>query len=303
MKQTIAVVVSAYNEEKTIVRCLASVSFADEIVVVDNASQDKTVEVAKKFTKKIFERPNQLMLNTNKNFGFEKATADWILNLDADEEISPALAKEIIACINSNPTENGFWIQRKNFSFGKWIQHGLWWPDKQMRLFRRRKGQFPCVHIHEYIKVDGLVGDLKEPYLHYNYESIHQYLIKIDRASTSEALSLEEMHHQLVWYDAVRFPFSDFLKIFFAQRGYKDGLHGLVLALFQAFYSFCVFAKAWEMQHFPERDISPVAITKELHGRGKEAKYWMTTMMIGESKDPITTVKRKIERKVTQYLP
>ena len=303
MKQSLTVVVSAYNEEKTIARCLASVSFADEIVVVDNASQDKTGEVAKKFTKKIFVRPNQLMLNANKNFGFEKVTKDWILNLDADEEIPSPLVKEILTCIHSNPIENGFWIQRKNFSFGKWIQHGLWWPDKQIRLFRRDKGKFPCVHIHEYIRVEGSVGDLAEPYLHYNYESIRQYLMKIDRASTSEALSLQEMRYQLTWHDAIRFPFSDFLKIYFAQRGYKDGLHGLVLALFQAFYSFCVFAKAWEMQGFTERDVAPEAIAKELQGRGREAQYWILSMMIGESKNYFSKIKRKIERKLTQYLP
>jgi glycosyltransferase involved in cell wall biosynthesis len=303
MKQTIAVVISAYNEEKTIGRCLASVPFADEIIVVDNASTDKTRDIAKKFTKNIFDKPNQLMLNANKNFGFEKAKSDWILNLDADEEIPPVLAREIQSIIQSNPSENGFWIKRKNYSFGKWIQHGLWWPDKQIRLFRRTKGAFPCVHIHEYIKVEGIVAELTEPYLHYNYESVHQYLTKIDRASTSEAISLQEAKYQLAWYDAIRFPLSDFLKIYFAQAGFKDGLHGLVLSLFQAFYSFSVFAKVWEMQKFPERDISAKAIREELHSRAKEAHYWTTTMMINESKNALGKIKGKIQRKFVQYYP
>src|SRR3989339_628559 len=209
MKPTLSIVVSAYNEEKSIGRCLASVKeLADEIIVVDNESQDKTVAIAKKFTKKIFSATNQLMLNANKNKGFEKATGDWILNLDADEEVTLDLVKEIVSLIRSNPTSNGFWIKRKNYSFGKWIQHGLWWPDKQIRLFRRGRGQFPCVHIHEYIKVDGSVGELVEPYIHYNYETVHQYLTKIDRASTSEALKLQETQYQMMWYDTIRFPVS-----------------------------------------------------------------------------------------------
>ena len=297
MKPTITVVVSAYNEESSLSRCLSSVSFADEIIIVDNSSLDKTGTVARKFTKHVFRQPNILMLNTNKNYGFGKATSDWILNLDADEEIPPDLAKEIQAVIAANPTENGFWIKRKNIIFGKWMTHGLWWPDKQIRLFRRGKAKFPCVHIHEYIRVEGQVGELNEPYLHYNYESVHQYLTKIDRASTSEAISLSEMKYQLAWYDAVRFPLSDFLKIYFAQHAYKDGLHGLVLSLFQAFYSFSVFAKFWEMEKFSQRDLSPGAVTHELDRSGKEATYWMRTTRIAETPGIFGKILWKIKRK------
>src|SRR3990172_4504796 len=160
MKQTLSVVVSAYNEEKSLGRCLASVGFADEIIVVDNQSQDKTVEVAKKFTKKIYSQKNILMLNTNKNYGFGKATGDWILNLDADEEIPKDLAQEIKTIIQTKPKYAGYWIRRKNIIFGKWVTHGLWWPDKQIRLFRRGKGKFACVHIHEYVSIEGQVGEL-----------------------------------------------------------------------------------------------------------------------------------------------
>lgn len=298
MKQAISVVVSAYNEEKALGRCLASVrQLADEIIVVDNESHDKTIEVAKKFTKYIYSHKNILMLNTNKNYGFEKATSDWILNLDADEEIPKELAREIQTVIRSNPKENGFWISRKNIIFGKWITHGLWWPDKQIRLFRKDKGKFPCVHIHEYIAVDGQVGELAEPYTHYNYDSVHQYLSTIDRASTSEALSLRDMNHQFVWYDAIRFPLSDFLKIYFAQDGYKDGLHGLVLALFQAFYSFTVFAKYWEMEKFSQRDLSPDAVIRELKRGGKDMKYWIFTTRMVETKDIFGKMLWKVKRK------
>ncbi|OGG35716.1 hypothetical protein A2363_02995 [Candidatus Gottesmanbacteria bacterium RIFOXYB1_FULL_47_11] len=297
MKTTLSVVVSAYNEENSLARCLSSVSFADEIIVVDNTSLDKTAQIAKKFTKNVCKKPNLLMLNINKNYGFEKATGDWILNLDADEEIPQELAKEIQTIIRSNPAENGYWIKRKNIIFGKWIMHGLWWPDKQIRLFRRMKGKFPCVHIHEYIAVEGTVGELSEPYNHYNYETVHQYLTKIDRASTSEAISLKEINHEFLWYDAVRFPLSDFLKIYFAQGGYKDGLHGLVLAMFQAFYSFTVFAKYWEMQKFIERDMTAGTVITELRRGGKEMQYWIDSTRIAEAKHTAEKILWKVKRK------
>jgi glycosyltransferase involved in cell wall biosynthesis len=299
MKQTLTVVISAYNEEKSLQRCLESVrQLADEIIVVDNESQDTTAEIAKKYTKKIFSAPNRLMLNTNKNLGFSKATGNWILNLDADEEITSALAKEITSLIRSDPSQNGFWLKRKNYSFGKWIQHGLWWPDRQIRLFRSGFGQFPCVHIHEYIKIDGTIGELIEPYIHYNYETVHQYLIKIDRASSSEALTLSELKYQLVWYDAIRFPVSDFLKIYFAQSGCKDGLHGLVLSLFQAFYSFCTFVKYWEMKKFEERDIHLTQVSSEFNDRKKEIHYWLVTSMIYDASSFLTKIWLKIQRKL-----
>ena len=298
MKYTLSVVVSAYNEEKTLGRCLESIKgFADEIIVVDNTSSDETANIAKKYTKKVFTKKNQLMLNINKNFGFSKATGDWILNLDADEVVPDALRAEIKKLLARNPEENGFWIKRKNFSFGKWIQHGLWWPDKQIRLFRRTNGKFPCIHIHEYIAIDGNVGELDEPYVHYNYESISQYVAKIDRASTSEAITLTESKYQLSWFDALRFPISDFIKIYFAEGGYKDGLHGLVLSMFQAFYSFTTFAKKWEMDRFEERDIQLSAVSDELKERGKEISYWTLTASMKDSKNIVANIIKKIKRK------
>jgi glycosyltransferase involved in cell wall biosynthesis len=296
---TISVVVSVWNEEKHLARCLSSVSWADEIVVIDNSSTDKTNKIARTFTDKVFSRPNNLMLNLNKNYGFGKATKDFILNLDGDEEIPEALRDEIRSVIKTKDCMDGYWIARKNIIFGKWIQHGIWWPDKQIRLFKRGKGRFPCVHIHEYVKIDGRVDSLIHPYIHYNYESIHQYLTKIDRASSSEALSLDEMKYQIQWYDAIRFPVSDFIKIYFAQQGFKDGLHGLVLGFLQAFYSFCTFAKVWETQKFVEKDVRLSAIGQELTKNRKEIQYWFFTSLIAETRSPIRRIIRKFQKKIS----
>lgn len=283
--ETLSVVISAWNEEGKIARCLQSVAWADEIIVVDNNSTDATSEIAKKFEAKVYHQPNSPMLNRNKNYGFSKVKSDWILSLDADEQIPPQLAKEIRNVLEGHTDIDGFWIPRQNIIFGKWIQYGLWWPDKQLRLFRRGKGQFPCQHVHEYVHVDGPKADLHEPFIHHNYESISQFIRKMDSIYTEdEVKNLLRQNYQINWYDAIRFPLSDFIKIFFAQEGYKDGLHGLVLAMLQSCYSFIVFAKLWEKRSFKQSDLTLHVLEKEFRRGGNELLYWQRTAQICESK-------------------
>lgn len=300
MKHTLTVVISAYNEAKRIGACLDAVSFADELVVIDNTSSDDTAKIAKHHGAVIYKRPNQLMLNINKNYGFDKATSQWILNLDADEEVTPELRKEIVDLLNlpDDQVRVGYWIARRNMIFGKWIQHGVWWPDKQLRLFQKNHGKFPCKHIHEYIEVDATTGDLKEPYIHHNYDTVSQYLTKLERCTTSEALALQEAAYQLTWQDAIRFPLSDFLKLYFAQQGYKDGLHGLVLALFQAFYSFTVFAKLWEMEKFLDRTMTLEAVKEELKKEKKDIAYWLTSAEITHTSGVFKKLLLKMRRRL-----
>lgn len=300
MKHTLSVVVSAYNEASKIGQCLSSVSFADECIVVDNTSLDETAKIAKKHGATVYTRPNQLMLNINKNYGFEKARSEWILNLDGDEEVTPELAKEIKTLLAKPESElkHGYWIARKNIIFGKWIQHGVWWPDRQLRLFARKYGKFPCKHIHEYISIDGPTGELKEPYIHHNYDTVSQYLTKLERCTTSEAIALKEASYQLTWQDAIRFPLSDFLKLYFAQAGYKDGLHGLVLALFQAFYSFTVFAKLWEAEKFPDKTMTLGAVKKELKKGHHDVSFWMASSEINDTSGVLPKTLLKIKRRL-----
>lgn len=300
MKHTIAVVVSAYNEASRIARCLDSVPFADERIVVDNTSQDDTAAIAKKHGARVYTRPNQLMLNINKNYGFSKVKSEWILNLDADEEVTDELAKEIKTLLSKpdDQLKRGYWIARKNMIFGKWIQHGVWWPDKQLRLFQRNHGSFPCKHIHEYVEVDGPSGDLIEPCIHHNYDTVSQYLRTLERCTTSESIALAEAQYQLTWHDAIRFPLSDFLKLYFAQEGYKDGLHGLVLAFFQAFYSFTVFAKLWEMQKFPDKTMTLGAVKEEVKKGEHDLSYWITSSEITTTSGFFNKLLLKIKRRM-----
>lgn len=284
----ISVVISAFNEEKNITECLESVKkIADEIIVVDNTSVDKTVHVAKKYGAKIYKQPNHLMLNINKNYGFSKATSEWILNLDADERLTSELIDEIknwkLEIKNSDVV--AYWISRKNIIFGKWIQSDMWWPDYVLRLFRKENGKFPTKHVHEYIQVDGQTSYLKFPLLHNSYSSISQYINKLEKIYTeNEVDNMLAKGYTVDALDAIAFPARDFIKTFLAQKGYRDGLHGLVLSMLQAFYSFIVFAKLWEKQGFV--DTTGKDFLKEFYKEDrklqKELEYWYLTQKIKE---------------------
>lgn len=299
----ISIVISAYNEEEIISKCLESVkSLADEIIFVDNTSQDSTASIARKYTDKIFKRANDpVNLNKNKNFGFSKATGDWILSLDADEIISPELALEIKEKI-AKSRANGFEIPRKNIIFNKWIKHSIWWPDYNLRLFKKGTGKFAQKHVHEKLSVEGEVDKLESPMVHYNYRTVSQFISKLNNSYTeSEAENFIKSGKKIQWYDAIRWPVGDFLKTFFAQKGYRDGIHGLVLSSFQSFYALVFFAKVWERAE-GFKDMTPdnflVETIKEFNRAAKEIKYWIYESLISEN--PAKRYYYKIRRKFTR---
>lgn len=314
MKSSLSVVFSVHNEEKTIEGALQSIKvLAGEIIVVDNESTDKTVQIAKKYTKNIYEHKNTPeTLNKPKNFGFSKAKGDWILSLDADERISPELAEEISTIVSSESLRsfhstnavsqtsvNGYWIPRKNLVFGKWLQHGIWWPDYQLRLFRRDKGKFPGIHNHEPLVVDGETKKLINPLIHYTYYSVTQYIDKFNHTYTdNEAGTFIKSGKKIVWIDAVRWPLSDFITNFFARKSYKDGLHGLVLSLLQAFYALEVFAKVWEKQGFWEYDSKDLAkdVRREFQAKSKEFSWWYAKELVPWFLKPKQIIKKIVQK-------
>lgn len=285
----ISVVISAYNEQNLIEDCLKSVAkFAGEIIFIDNTSQDSTVKIARKYTDKIFIRENDpVMLNKNKNFGFTKATGDWILSLDADERITPELAAEIKKKIK-NTRASGFEIPRKNIIFGKWIEHSIWWPDYNLRLFRKGQGKFAQKHVHEKLDVVGEIAKLDNPMLHYNYQTVSQFIRKLDKTYTeSETENFIKSGKNLNWYDAIRWPVNDFVKTFFLEQGYKDGLHGLVLSLLQSFYALIFFAKVWERKE-DFKDLTPPnflgEVLKEFAKASKDIRFWVYETLASQNK-------------------
>jgi len=309
----LSVAITTFNSQDKIEDCLKSASFADEIIVVDGDSADNTLGIVKKYTSKIFVRPNHPMLNINKNFGFSKAVGDWILCLDADERITPELAEEIKSEIQNprlpkpgtggqaKPEINGYWIPRKNIIFGKWMEHTGWYPDPQLRLFKRGKGKFPEEHVHEMVKVQGEVGQLGGHILHYNYDNISQFLNKLSTIyGTNEAEQLIKKGYIFDWRDAIRFPVKEFLSRYFAREGYKDGFHGLMLSLLMAFYHFIVFSYIWEKHKFKQINDGAMLVEteKEIIQSSKDLFFWFSKEKTKLIKNPLKQIFHKILRKV-----
>jgi glycosyltransferase involved in cell wall biosynthesis len=306
-KNTLSVVISVFNGEKVLDACLKSVLFADEIVVVNNSSTDSTLKIAQKYTNKIYnQKNNPSKIDIQKNLGFEKATGDWILYLDADEQASPELAREIKKVIENcelkiENSANGYWIPRKNIIFGKWIEHTGWYPDLQLRLFRRGKGKFTEEHVHEMMKVEGELGRLENHIMHDNYESISQFLSKLATIyGPNEAEQLIKKGYVFNWRDAIRFPVKEFLSRYFAREGYKDGFHGLILSLLMGFYHFIVFSYIWEKHKFTQiNDKEMLAETeKEIVQSSKDLFFWFSKEKLKLIKNPVLKIYHRILRKV-----
>lgn len=274
----LSVVITTYNNKEKIKSCIKSAKFAQQIIVVDNESKDDTAKLARKYKATVYSQPNNPdNLNVSKNFGFTKAKHDWVLSLDSDERVDKDLRDEIeyILAHSKDIKLQGYFIPRKNIIFGKWIRHGLWYPDFQLRLFRKGKGKFPAVHNHELLEVKGEVGRLKGHITHFNYQTVSQYIQKIDKQySNNEADTFLDNKGHIHWYDSIRFPFQDFLTNYFARESYKDGLHGLILSLLQAFYMFIVFCKIWEKQGFHEESVTLDQSQSEFRRIGSQLRHW-----------------------------
>jgi len=297
----LSVILATYNEEKNIKACLESVrGLADEIVIVDGQSTDKTVAIAKKYTQKIFFRKNPLMFHKNKQLAIEKATGEWILYLDADERVNPKLKKEILEVIGATPRESrsGYWIPRKNIIFGKWIRHTGWWPDKQLRLFRNGFAKLPCQSVHEQPKLKGETGELTNPLIHYNYQTVSQFVSRLNYYTENDKNVFLKNKKQLHWTDAIRWPTAEFLKRFFQQEGYKDGLHGLVLSFLQAFSRLVTFAKIWEAQDFAASEINFSKLRQVAKQEAKEWRYWFLTSKIDQTDNYLKKIIHKLKRRL-----
>lgn len=298
---TLSVVVSVFNGEKFLSLCLASVKgIADEIIVVDHESTDRTVSIAKKFTKKIFSQKNDTAsIDTQKNFGFEKATKDWILSLDADEMVSPELSEKVQQFKAQATEVVAFQIPRKNIIFGKWIEHSGWYPDYQLRLFKKGSGKYVSEHVHEHLIVEGITNRLEEPLIHENYQSVYQFLHKnLTVYAPNEAKFLQKKGYEFSFADCIRFPVKEFMSRFFAREGYKDGFHGLILSLLMAFYHFCIFLYLWEDNKFIQKNAILPLLSTELRESGREMNYWQKEVEIRQTKNPASKVLLKAKRKL-----
>jgi len=254
----ISAVVNTYNEEKNLGRCLESVkNFAEEIVVVDMHSTDKTVEIAKKYKSKIFLHEYTRYVEPARNFALSKATGDWVLLIDADEELPQNLASKLTKIAKENKVDY-VQIPRKNIIFGKWIEHSRWWPDYLVRFFKNGKVQFSNeIHVPPKTEGEGFKLEAVEEnaIIHHNFQSISQFIERLNRYTDIQAEELVKKGVKFEWQLVLTKPANEFFSRFFAGEGYKDGLHGLVLALLQAFSELILYLKIWQNDGFDQKRI------------------------------------------------
>jgi len=298
----ITAVISAFNEEGNIERCLKSLEFADEIIVVDHESSDNTTAIAKKYTNKVFsQKNNQAEIDLQKNFGFTKASNNWILCIDADEEVSPELAKEIKTVLKGENGINGYWIPRKNIIFGKVIEHTGWFPDPQLRLFRKGKGKYIKAHVHEHLQLEGESAYLNTFLIHHNYDTVSQFIRRtVDIYAPNEAKDYLDKGYQFDYLDAIRFPVKEFISRFFAREGYKDGLHGLMLSILMAFYHFMIFAYIWEKKDFIEVNSSTFLqeTETEVKKAHRDIMSWFYNEKLKAIKNPVNKNLQRILKRI-----
>jgi glycosyltransferase involved in cell wall biosynthesis len=233
----LSVIVIALNQEANIGECLKSVSFADEIVVVDTGSADRTVELARTFTDRVVTAPWQGFGRT-KNFALDQARGDWVFSLDTDERVQPALQEEILAVVTADGPLNGYRVARKNHFCGRWIRHLGWYPDYTLRLFRRGRGRFRDREVHEEVVVDGPVGDLPTPLTHYSYRSVSEYVARMDRYARLAAQEMAKAGRRPFPGELFFRPFCSFFHLYFIRRGFLEGTPGYTLAVLMSVYKF-----------------------------------------------------------------
>ncbi|MDP3024607.1 MAG: glycosyltransferase family 2 protein [candidate division Zixibacteria bacterium] len=243
----ISAIVITYNEEKNIQRCLESLSWADEIVVVDSFSQDRTKDIASSFTDKIFDLGWQ-GFGKQKEIARTKASYDWVLSVDADEVVSEKLKEEIKSVINKNDSLDGYYIPRLSNFLGRWIKHSGWYPDYVLRLFRKDKARFDDSPVHEKLILDGKAGFLRNEIRHYTDPDISHYLSKMDKYTTLSAQKLLAEGKSATLFDLLLRPVAIFFKMYLFKSGFLDGWQGFLLACFSSFHVFVKYAKLWHLR-------------------------------------------------------
>jgi len=244
----LSVCIICYNEARNIRRCLDSVTWADEIIVVDSLSSDETVEIAREYTNSVFQR-TWTGYADQKNHALSKAQGDWVLSLDADESIAPQLREEILREIARPHARDGYRIPRRSFYQGRWINHSGYYPDRQLRLFRRKKARWVGGRVHERVEITGALGELRNDILHYPYKGvISGQLRTVDNFSGLMAADLYEQGKRFHPILLLSRPFFKFLEVYFLKKGFLDGVPGLVIAATSAYALFVRYVKLREIE-------------------------------------------------------
>lgn len=243
----LSVAIITCNEKDNIQPCLASIDWADEIVVVDSGSDDGTPDICRKHNVRVFTESWKGFAR-QKNSAIAKTTGQWVLCLDADERITEELREEIETTIGQADAKDGYFLPRKNFFLGKWIKHCGWYPDYTLRLFKNGKGRYAQREVHERIDLAGSTGHLKNPMEHHTYTSISDYITRLDNYTTLAAVELSKENKHYGLRHIVLRPLYTFLHMYLIRLGFLEGYDGLILSGLYSFYTFIKYVKLWELQ-------------------------------------------------------
>lgn len=244
----LTVTIITKNEAHRISGVLQSVSWADETIVVDAESSDDTVAIARRHTSRVLTRPWQ-GYGDQKNFAAGLASHDWILSIDADERVTPALADEIQQTLRLNPPAHGFRIPRVTFHLGYWIRSTDWYPDYQLRLYDRRHARWTDRPVHESVHVEGPVQTLRSELQHLAYRDLSHHLATIDRYTSLAARHMHEQGRRASVVDLLVHPPLAFLRNYVWKFGVRDGMAGLIVSMLNSYYVLLKFAKLWELRN------------------------------------------------------
>jgi len=254
-QHSLTVVIVAKNEARNITECVASVSFADEVVVLDSGSTDQTAALARAAGARVVQT-DWPGYGPQVARGFTLATSAWVLSLDADERISPALQAEIVAAIRSDAFD-GYRIPRLSEFCGRFIHHSGWRPDRTLRLGRRVRSGFTDHFLHAHMTVDGRVGDLAHSLVHFSYPDMHDVLEKLDRYSSGHARDMLAGGASASVGKAVMHGIFAFIRTYLLRLGFLDGQHGLMLAIYNAEYTYYKYIKLMFLKSPPQRPEFP----------------------------------------------
>ncbi len=246
--EKLSIVIITKNEESNIGRCLKSVRWADEIVIIDSGSTDRTLEICRDYSC-VITSSEWLGFGRTKQLAVSTASNNWLFSIDADEEMTPELADKIRRILSDNSHKNGYRIRRMSFYLGKLIRHSGWNRDYPLRLFNRKYGNFNEKDVHESVEIEGDIGKLNEPLLHYTYPTISSHLIKMDRYTSIGAEVLSQKGKKVSIAGAVSRGMVKFIKMYIIQAGIMDGREGLVLALNSAYGVYLKYLKLWKLNH------------------------------------------------------
>ena len=289
-------------------RVLASVAdIASEIVIIDMTSSGQLFEIAEKFHAKVYKHDLVPYVEIIRNFGINKVNNEWILIMDPDEEVSNSLANKLKGIVTSLPQvyaqstsqvdkADYYRLPRKNIIFGKWIKHSRWWPDYNIRFFKKGYVSWNEL-IHSIPITKGKGADLEasetNAIIHYHYQSIDQYIERMNRYTGVQTNDILNKGYKFDWRDLIIKPSNEFLSRYFQGEGYKDGLHGLVLAGLQGFSEFVVYLKIWQKLKFKENNADLTGVLKIIKQTESDYHYWQADTLIKRGGGLVQRVKRK----------